>query len=121
MKTYLFQTTTTMKEYNRKHYWIDGDIVRDMKIDAENIHSALEIYKKRVMDESYIEISENAIKNKSAMYCDYKDGTTKQVGYVITGKTEIQTDDYRKPWSIQYVDLWIAVSEVAFCDFEETA
>lgn len=121
MKTYLFQTTTTMKEYNRKHYWIDGDIVRDMQIDAENLLSALNEYRDRVHDTAFISISDNAIKTRQPMYCDYKDGTTRQVGYVITGKTEIQTDDYRKPWSVQYVDLWVAISEVAFCEFEESA
>lgn len=29
MKTYIFRTTTTMKEYNSKHWWIDGNIIYD--------------------------------------------------------------------------------------------
>lgn len=33
-------------------------------------------------------ISKNAMKNKSEMFVDLSDGDTKQVGYVITGKTE---------------------------------
>lgn len=37
MKTYIFRTTTTMKEYNAKHWWIDGNIVTEKAIAAETL------------------------------------------------------------------------------------
>lgn len=42
-------------------------------------------------------------------------GETKQVGYVITGKTEFQDDFYR--WSAQYIDLWITILTVTDTEF----
>jgi len=35
MKTYIFRTTTTMKEYNSKRWWIDGNIITEKVIAAE--------------------------------------------------------------------------------------
>ena len=32
MKTYLFKTTATMKEYNRRKWWIDGNVVTEKRI-----------------------------------------------------------------------------------------
>lgn len=29
MKTYLFETSATMKEYNNKNWWIDSGIIRN--------------------------------------------------------------------------------------------
>ena len=116
MKTYLFCTTATMKEYNSRKWWIDSKIVRDMEIQAENVLSALNIWRARV---SSVDISANAIKNRDPMFCDFKDGSTKQVGYVITASTDFETDNYK--WSKQYIDLWVTIKEIAFCDFEETA
>lgn len=43
--TYIFKTTATMKEYNNKKWYIDGDIVSDMRIDADSVKNALEIYR----------------------------------------------------------------------------
>ena len=40
MKTYIFRTTTTMKEYNSKHWWIDGKIITEKVIAAENLTAA---------------------------------------------------------------------------------
>ena len=54
-----------MKEYNNKKWYIDGDIVSDMRIDADSVENALEIYRERVEEKHYITISKNAIKNKS--------------------------------------------------------
>lgn len=74
---YIFKTTATMKEYNNKKWWIDGDIIPDMRINADSVENALEIYRERVEEKHYISISRNAIKNKSEMFVDTPDGGRK--------------------------------------------
>ena len=108
---YIFKTTATMKEYNNKKWYIDGDIVSDMRIEADSVENALEIYRERVKEKHGITISKNAIKNKSEMFADLSDGSVKQVGYVITGKTEFDKGDYTG-YSTQYIDLWVTVLTV---------
>lgn len=108
---YIFKTTATMKEYNNKKWYIDGGIVSDMRIDADSVENALEIYRERVEEKHCITISQNAIKNKSEMFIDLSDGSTKQVGYVITGKTEFDKGDYTG-YSTQYIDLWVTILTV---------
>lgn len=115
MKKYLFKTTATMKEYNNKKWWIDSNIVSDKYINAENLNEALEKYKNLVEKKDYITISNNAIKNKNPMYVDTTDGNTKQVGYVITAKTEFQDDNYK--WSTQYIDLWVSILTIEETEF----
>lgn len=100
-----------MKEYNNKKWYIDGGIVSDMRIDADSVENALEIYRERVEEKYYITISQNAIKNKSEMFVDLSNGGVKQVGYVITGKTEFDKGDYTG-YSTQYIDLWITILTV---------
>lgn len=108
---YIFKTTATMKEYNNKKWYIDGGIVSDMRINADSVENALEIYREQVEEKHYINISKNAIKNKSEMFADLSDGSVKQVGYVITGKTEFDRGDYYG-YSTQYIDLWITILTV---------
>ncbi len=108
---YIFKTTATMKEYNNKKWYIDGGIVSDMRINADSVENALEIYRERVKEKHFINISKNAIKNKSEMFADLSDGSVKQVGYVITGKTEFDRGDY-SGYSTQYIDLWITILTV---------
>lgn len=108
---YIFKTTATMKEYNNKKWYIDGGIVSDMRINADSVENALEIYRERVEEKHCIIISKNAIKNKSEMFADLSDGSVKQVGYVITGKTEFDRGDY-SGYSTQYIDLWITILTV---------
>src|SRR5574344_1780779 len=97
MKKFIFKTNATMKEYNNKKWWIDRDIVRDIEEDC------------------YIEISNNAMKTKQAMYVDTIKGT-KQIGYVITGKCDFEDrDNYR--WSSQYIDLWVKITESIDVEF----
>lgn len=107
---YIFRTQATMKEYNNKKWWIDSGIISEKRINADSMGKALEIYRERVADENYIDISRNAIKNKSEMFVDTPDGV-KQVGYVITGKTEFEDRNNYK-WSQQYIDLWVTVLTV---------
>ena len=117
MSNYIFKTVTTMKEYNKKKWWIDSDIVPEIRIIAENLKEALHKFRELVYKKSGIEISDNAIKNKEVMFADSPEGVT-QVGYVITGKTEFEDrDNYR--WSTQYVDLWVTILTVINTDFEE--
>lgn len=108
---YIFKTTATMKEYNNKKWYIDGGIVSDMRIEADSVENALEIYRERVEEKHCIIISKNAIKNKSEMFADLSNGSVKQVGYVITGKTEFDRGDY-SGYSTQYIDLWITILTV---------
>lgn len=108
---YIFKTTATMKEYNNKKWYIDGGIVSDMRINADSVENALEIYRERVKEKHYITISKNAIKNKSEMFVDLSDGDAKHVGYVITGKTEFDKGDYTG-YSTQYIDLWVTILTV---------
>lgn len=103
---YRFQTTCTMKPYNNKKYWIDGNWVRQTVIPAKDLKSALEIYCDKLKKEYYISISKTALKNKEPMYRDGLSGP-EQVGYVITGKTDIED-------SAQYIDLWIEITAVNY-------
>lgn len=118
MKNYIFKTTATMKEYNNKKWWIDSNIVGEIRLTAPNVAEALKKYKEKVAEKFYIDISRNALKNKNPMYIDGVDGEAVQVGYVITGKTEFEDrDNYR--WSTQYIDLWVTILTVVNTDFEE--
>lgn len=106
MKTYLFNTTTTMKEYNREKYWIMSDIIGQVKVIAENINDALTTFAEKAAERG-IEISKNALKNKSPMYIG-----DNQCGYVITGKTEIWDQSANIKGCIQYVDIWADIYEL---------
>lgn len=108
---YIFKTTATMKEYNNKKWYIDAGIISDMRINADSVENALEIYREQVEEQHYITISKNAIKNKSKMFVDLLDGGAKQVGYVITGKTAFDKGDYTG-YSTQYIDLWVTILTV---------
>lgn len=112
MKTYIFKTTTTMKEYNSKYWWIDGKIITEKVIAAENLPAALEEYRERVESEHYIT---NALKEKQPMYVDLKTGGEKQVGYVITGRADFETESFR--YVKQYVDLWVEIITVTDTEF----
>lgn len=115
MKNYIFRTTATMKEYNHCKWWIDSDIVTEKRIHAETVADALEIWRGQVEEQHYITVSKNAIKNKSEMFVDTDNGA-KQVGYVITGKTEFEdSKNYR--WSEQYIDLWVTILTVIDTEF----
>ena len=119
MNTYIFKTTTTMKPYNRKNWWIMDDIIGEMRINAENVSEALKEYRDRVNDNTGINISINALKTKSPMYVDAVEGITKQTGFVITGSTDFDDNHYR--WVKQYIDLWVTILTVIDTDFEAVA
>lgn len=75
---------------------------------CKNVHGKGENY------EHYISISDNAIKNKKPMYIDTR-GIVKQIGYVVTGKTEFQSDSDQ--WVSNYIDLWIEILTVVETEF----
>ena len=110
MNKYLFQTTVTMKPYNRGKWWIDGHIVRDFISEADNINKALDQYREHAK-ESCVYISNNALKAKEPMYIDNADGEAVQIGYVVTGTTELW-NDVKYTSSTQYIDMWITVKTV---------
>ncbi len=114
MKNYIFKTTTTMKEYNNKKWYIDPNTVPEFQIQAISVNEALLKYKEFVYKEGIINISDNAIKTKQGMYVDTADGV-RQVGYVITGQTEILCENYK--WSKQYIDLWVKILTVVDTEF----
>ena len=118
MNKYMFRTTATMKEYNSRQWYITPDFIRTKYIDAENMTEALSEYAWNVSSKDYIDISKTALRNKRPMYIDMPEGP-RQVGYVITGKTEMQRED--GTWSAQYIDLWISVDIITPADFEEEA
>lgn len=113
---YIFKTTATMKPHNCKNWWIDRDIIREKRIEAENVREALELYRESVNDLDGVEISRSAIKNREPMYIDRADGEPEQIGFVITGKTDFDKGDY-SGWSTQYIDLWVTVLTVVKTDF----
>lgn len=114
---YLFRTNATMKPYNHKKWWIDGDIIPHIRVNADSMGDALKQYRATVTDKHYIEISDNAMKNKQPIYYDTPDGDAVQCGYVITAKSDFRDDDnYR--WVTQYIELWVTI-EIVTNPFEE--
>lgn len=107
---YIFKTKATMKDYNCTKWFIDPGIVSEMRINADSVERAFSVYRSRA-EECGVSISQNALKAKSAMFVDMPDGSAKQVGYVITGKTEFDKGDYTG-WSTQYIDLWVTILTV---------
>lgn len=116
MTDYIFKTKTTMKPYNNEKWWIDSDLIREIRIQAENLRDALMEYQEYVSEAAGVEISNNALKTKEPMYVDTQDGV-KQIGYVITGKTYFENIDNYK-WSKQYIDLWVTILTVVDTDFD---
>ncbi len=56
MKTYIFKTTATMKEYNRRKWWIAEDVVTEKRINAESLKAALDQFAAMVEKKHYITI-----------------------------------------------------------------
>ena len=115
MKQFIFRTNATMKPHNNKNWWISSDVVTEKRITAENVNAAVKEWAAQVEEKHYITVSPNAIKNKSPMYIDSSDGEAKQIGFVITGKTDFQRDNGQ--WSAQYIDLWVEILTVTDTEF----
>lgn len=78
---YIFKTTATMKEYNNKKWYIDGGIVSDMRIDADSVENALEIYRERVKEKYYITISKMPLKTSRKCLLIYQTGVQAFIRY----------------------------------------
>ena len=108
---YTFDTTTTMKPYNNKKWYVCGDIVRRKTIEAKNLSEALKKYQDEATNKDYVTISDTARKHKNPMFVDTDKGA-KQVGYVITGSTDF--DDDGRGWVKQYIELWVTITQSVF-------
>ena len=111
---YFVRTQTTVKERDRGKGGMDNDLICPKAIEADGLPQLLEIYRQEVSD--VVDISDNALKNKSAMYVDLPNGEYKQVGYVITGKMYFEDRDinYSKE---HYINVWIHIDELRDVDF----
>lgn len=107
MKKYMFETSTIIKDRYKK-YWIDENIIPNFVFDAEDLKTALLYYQDEVDDKGNVTISNYAIRTKSDMFVDTANGS-KQVGYVITGKTSVW-DEVEYKWKTIYIDLWVNIS-----------
>lgn len=110
MRKYLFETTATMKPYNRRKWWIDSGIIRPLIIQAETMEKALEQYQKQVQEQYYITVSNNALTHKEPIYRDTPNGDAVQVGWILTASTDFDND--HKGWVKQYIDLWVHIQAV---------
>ena len=104
---YFFKTYTTVKEHYNNRYWIDNRIIKDIAVESESLQKAIERYKEIVEKECYIFISKNAIRKKQNIYRDNLKGESKQVGYLLTGKTDIENKTV-------YLDLWVEIYQSVF-------
>lgn len=115
MNKYLLKTSACMKPYNHKKWWIMGDIISQLRIEAKDVNDALKKYKNIVEERFGVTISENALKNKEPMFVDV-DGEAKQNGYVITASTNFE-DRSANAYSRQYIELWVEILTVVDTEF----
>lgn len=106
---YRLDTTATLKERDHGRWWIDKNIVKPVVVTASSITDALKQYRDVVNKQYYVSISDNALKAKRGMYIDLAGGGSDQIGYVITGATDFDTDNGK--CVKRYVDLWISIVE----------
>lgn len=116
MTKYLFESTCTMKDRDRKKWWIDCDCIERKTIKADNIKQALLEYRDIVNKDYCITISNNALKNKKPMYIDDPSGAPKQCGYVLTGSTLFET---MGKWIEKYIDIWVNISIISDVGFSK--
>ena len=106
-KTYLFCPRTTMKKRD-SGYWIDQDIVPQLKIRATSRAAAVKKFVEKVNEETGVVISQHALEHKTPCYIDTTDGDMKQVGYVFTGSYEFYDDNLRDT-VLKYVEIWTTI------------
>ena len=105
LETFCFKTVTTMKPYNRSKWWIDGDIIPEAYVYADNLKEALTKYQK-LAEEYGITISKSALKSPEPMYID-SNGMPKQTGLVITGSMDFYDENNHR--SRQFIYLWVEI------------
>lgn len=100
-----FDTSTTVKYQDKGKWWVNSDLIETITLHADTLEQALERYKLTVNDIGIVTISDNAMRNRNPMYIDDKNGS-RQVGYVLTGKTTFYGDSGGVD---KYIDLWVRV------------
>lgn len=113
---YNFKTAITLKESDIGKWWLDGELVKTIELNAEDLWGALNKYREIVNDTTSVCISKNAIKKREGCYVDDKDGKPKQVGYVVTGSTyfERNNGDCIK----KFIDLWVEIRVISYPCFK---
>lgn len=100
MKTYLFSTETMISERYQQKYWIDRNLIPDIKISAENLDNAIAKFQSHC-EENFIQISNSGLKKRNGIFC----GLDKQIGLIFVASSEI---DNKKI----IVNLWVEINEV---------
>lgn len=114
MKNYQFKLNSQCETKGYFDYTLEKTII---EVEAENEKEALKELCEILHNDYYYTITENAIKNKSPMYRDTKDGQ-KQVGYVITAHSEIFNDQKYK-WVKTVSSLWTEIKIFEYNDFNQ--
>lgn len=89
-----------------KNYYHDSRFIETVYIESTNMDTALKGFLKILEEEYYINVSDNALKNKKNMYI----GDCVQVGYVITTSTYMENGDGRQVK--KYMDLWLNIKTI---------
>ena len=95
MKTYLF---TTLTEVCSLGYWVDGNIIPQYKITANNKEDALHKFLKLIDKEQEIKTTEDDLQSKQPMLR----GKGIEVGYVMSASTIIEGENVN-------LSLWINI------------
>ena len=110
MKTYLYNFAVEPI----KNDWFSTWRNENVRIEAESLKAANEKFFVVLEEKYFFEISKTARKNPSKMYCDFKDGSTKQTGFVFKASTEI---DFDRKWKKRFANIWASI-EVLMNPFE---
>ncbi len=89
--------------------WWDTRRNENVRIEAENIQAANEKFFEVLENKYYFEISKTARKRPAKMYCDFKDGSTKQTGLIWKVSLEIEWS-HEKPWKKVFADIWTEIN-----------
>lgn len=107
MTTYQFNFSVTP---SHKGYWIDI-VNQKHAISADTLDEAIDKFVEFMEEKHFVTISKTARKHPSTMYCDYKDGSTKEVGRVFKASMEIDFGDgsSHADWRRKWCDVWTEV------------
>ena len=107
MAKYQFNFTVTPSQ---KGYWIDI-CNQKQAISADTLDEAIDKFVEFMEKRHFVTISKTARKHPRTMYCDCKDGTTKEVGRVFKASMEIDYGDgsSHADWRRKWCDVWTEV------------
>jgi hypothetical protein len=102
---------------NTRKFWMDSSIKRNkvkFDPDKQNIHDLI----KEICDkQDGMELTYKG-KPQGNVYRDTKDGSSKIVGYMYRGKSEIQDRNMPKAVMV-FWDVWVTIEEVIDFEFEQ--